>query len=314
MRAQPASMRMSQPVLPNFPCCCVLLLAAGLSACGGAEDVSRSDASALASPVDAGSAVSAAMPDATVAQGCAASDTRVCSCPTGGSGSQRCLAGQFSNTCEGCTAAVVSDRTTKCQPGRYVGTIDIPYYVPTPAGVCGFFTAFGGGGKGIMQFSMGASSDGEFVSVVGAASCLDLNLVDPDAGAPTLVDGGAVTDADGGMLKTLSLELSGAVSCKTGEFMGELRGTYRSVSFCDLGMTESDYFMKGPVRATFDPETQTFMKGTIDLKEPKVLFALGGEAGGSGTWEATLDPTAVTPPAPAKGCLGGVVFQDDLFK
>jgi hypothetical protein len=193
--------------------------------------------------------------------------------------------------------------------------LEIPYYVPGPAGFCGLVTLFGGGGRGEMAFSLAATGNDEFLTVIGSSSCLDINLVSSsDAGTAQLADASGVTTLpDGGMSRTLTMELSGTVDCATGKFSGEVRGTYRSVSFCDFGMTENDYFMKGSVSALFDPATRTFESGTMDLKEPPVLFALGGEAGGTGTWEAKLEPAAVVPAASPKGCLGGVVFRDDLF-
>lgn len=256
----------------------------------------------------------AATLDASLDAGCTAGSFESCACPSGGTGQRRCVAGTFGNTCENCVAINV-DKTTKCVAGRYVGILDIPYYVPGPAGFCGLVTVFGGGGRGEMAFSLGATDNAEFLTVIGSSSCLDLNVTGTsDAGAPYIADASGVTTLpDGGQVRSLTMELSGSVDCATGKFTGEVKGTYRSVSFCDLGMMENDYFLKGPVSATFDPETRTFKGGTMDLKEPPVVFALGGEAGGSGTWEAKLEPSAVTPPAPPKGCLNGVVFRDDLF-
>lgn len=252
--------------------------------------------------------------DATLDAGCTTGALEACDCPSGGSGQRRCVGGAFSNTCEGCVTVSV-DTSTKCVAGRYVGTLDIPYYVPGPAGLCGLVTVFGGGGSGDMAFSLSATDNAEFLTVIGSSSCFDVNVTgSSDAGVPNLPDASGVTTLpDGGTVRSLTMELSGSVDCATGKFTGEVKGTYRSVSFCDLGMTENDYFLKGPVSATFDPVTRTFKGGTIDLKEPPVLFALGGEAGGSGTWEAKLEPNAPPPPASPKGCLNGVVFRDDLF-
>lgn len=250
--------------------------------------------------------------DAGATSACSSGAAQACDCPAGGTGQQRCSGGAF-GSCEGCAPAVVVDKTTKCVAGRYVGMLDIPYYAPGPAGVCGLFTVFGGGGSGPIAFTLGGSSDAEFISVIGSASCLDVMVVgasDPNVPVP---ETGVQVLPDGGVQRAFSMELSGSVDCRTGKFTGEVKGTYRSVSFCDLGMTESDYFMKGPVTAMFDPETRSFVDGSVDLKEPPVLLPLGGEPGGKGSWTAKLDPNAVTPPAPADGCLGGVVFRDDLF-
>jgi hypothetical protein len=236
-----------------------------------------------------------------------------CECPQGGRGQRRCSQGAFGATCEDCAPVVAADTTTKCVAGRYVGMLDIPYYAPGPAGFCGLVTLFGGGGQGVMAFTLGVSDNAEFATVIGSSSCLDVKVVGQKQDGVALPEAGVEVLPDGGVARILSMELSGSVDCRTGKFSGEVKGTYRSVSFCDLGMMENDYFMKGPVTATFDPVTRGFVDGALELKEPPVLLPLGGEAGGKGSWSATLDRDAGTPAAPPEGCLGGVTFRDDLF-
>ncbi|HKO93847.1 MAG TPA: hypothetical protein VJU61_21985, partial [Polyangiaceae bacterium] len=230
----------------------------------------------------------------------------------GGRGVRRCSQGTFGAACEDCAPVVATDTTTKCVAGRYVGMLDIPYYAPGPAGLCGFLTLFGGGGMGAMAFTLGASDNAEFATVIGSSSCLEVKVIGQASNTP-VPEAGVEVLPDGGVQRTLSMELSGSVDCRSGKFSGEVKGTYRSVSFCDLGMTENDYFMKGPVTATFDPVKRGFVDGALDLKEPAVLLPLGGEAGGKGSWSAMLDRDAGTPAAPPEGCLGGVTFRDDLF-
>jgi hypothetical protein len=299
---------MSHRIRPLSPALFWLVLPV-LGACGddggsGGERPRAFDATVAPIAVDAG-----AGPEA----GCASGAVQTCTCPEGGEGEQRCSNGVFSASCEGCGPAVVVDTTTKCVAGRYVGVLDIPYYAPGPAGLCGLVTLFGGGGSGAMAFTLGVSDNAEFASVIGSSSCLDVRVVGQSDPNVPLPEAGVEVLPDGGVARILSMELSGSVDCRTGKFSGEVKGTYRSVSFCDLGMMENDYFMKGPVAAVFDPVKRAFVDGSLDLKEPPVLLALGGEAGGKGSWSAALDRDAGTPPAPAQGCLGGVQFRDDLF-
>jgi hypothetical protein len=283
-----------------------------LCACGDDRaDPHGSGAGALDATLSPSTQHDAAVPDKPAA--CVSGSEQACTCADGSAGSRSCNGGVPSTTCEGCPPEVVIDTSTKCVPGRYVGVLDIPYYAPGPAGVCGLFTIFGGGGMGSMAFTLGASDNVEFATVVGSSSCLDIAVVGQNNPDVPLPEAGVETLPDGGVQRTLSMELSGSVDCRTGKFTGEVKGTYRSVSFCDFGMTENDYFMKGPVSAMFDPVTRSFVDGTVDLKEPPVVLPLGGEPGGKGSWKAKLDLAAVTPPAPAGGCLKGVVFRDDLF-
>jgi hypothetical protein len=202
---------------------------------------------------------------------------------------------------------------TLCVPGRYEGTYDVPNYYPTPAGLCGLVSVFGGGGQGTWKFSLGGAAGGEFITVVEAESCLELNTTSAADGGVASGDAGVASGdagvADGGAaVRPLKLSLTGKVNCATGEFVGEIRGTYRSVSVCSFGMTEDQYFVKGPISATFDPTTKSFVEGAVSLHEPPPLLPFGAPPGGSGTWSASLNPNGVTPPP--EDCLGGVPFQD----
>jgi hypothetical protein len=203
-------------------------------------------------------------------------------------------------------------------PGRYEGTYEIPMYYPTAAGLCGLVTLYGGGGRGTWSFTLGATGTSEFVEVVGAESCLVVDTLPQDAGvgdaggdqdsavwtnAPEGFDAGVRSGAQ-------KLALTGTVDCATGKFKGEVRGTYSAPSICNLGTAVDQYFLKGPVTATFDPKTRSFIDGTVLIYEPPSLIPLGEPAGGSGTWHAALDTDAGVPQSTGEDCLGGVAFQD----
>jgi hypothetical protein len=159
-------------------------------------------------------------------------------------------------------------------------------------------TLFGGSGAADLDFDL-ETTGGELFTVK-TGNCIVLKV--DDAGAPD-------TYGPSGAPK---MALTGQMDCDTGKFVGEVRGYYSSVSICDLGMEKQNYFFKGPVNATFDPSTRSFINGTIVLREPEVLIPLGGEAGGQGTWSATLNPDARAK-SDAGPCLEGVRFPEELF-
>jgi hypothetical protein len=193
----------------------------------------------------------------------------------------------------------------KCVPGHYEGSFEMTY-TPGPAGFCGIATLFGGSGSGKFAFDLESSGSVEFLSV--GNGCVHAQSDSVDAG---LVQIGAEIFAKGVPMHAV---LSGTVDCTTGRLQGELRGTYRSTSVCGLGLAEDDFFFKGPFVGTFDPESGRFTDGTLTLHEPPVAFALAGEPGGSGTWQAALQAADAGAPSvtqsDAGDCLGGVVFED----
>jgi hypothetical protein len=263
--------------------------------------------------------------------GCRPGDTVACVCSDGGIGQQSCVDGGFRGACDHCEEQDTPTGTL-CVPGRYVGAYFIPKYLPTPAGFCGLATIYGGGGIGGWSFTLGETNPGsEFADLVTAQSCLQLSTIGatraaaedagfelPDGGlwtnAPASPDGAVPSDA-GAASPPLSMALTGSVNCATGEFTGEVKGTYRSPSVCGLGTDSMQYFIKGPVKATFDPKTRSFVDGTVDLHEPPLPLAslgIGDQPGGSGVWHAALKQDA-PPPPDAGDCLGGVHFQDFTY-
>jgi hypothetical protein len=180
-----------------------------------------------------------------------------------------------------------------CVPGVYTvktsGT-----YGSTAAGLCGIIGPPDNPVplEGTATFVLESQLQGEF-STVGNG-CIT---------APPPADGGYDIMWRGG--------ITGDVNCGTGEFVGELRSTYNVTSFCDLGVARRDYFAKGIMRARFDPEQQTFVQGSYELHEPAVLFPLGSQPGGSGTWSAVYDADAQVP-GDDRDCIG-IPFPDTLF-
>lgn len=267
----------------------LISLAIALSACS--DDAGSSD-----TPSDVGNAalVDAAAP--LDAGPCVNQQRQACTCASGNTGERVCSNGSF-GACENCATYDASTSTSLCVPGHYVGPMKTTF-VPSAAGFCGLFTVFGGEGSGTWEFTLSASGSTEFFQVE-ANTCI--TLMDSDAGA-------AMPTADGKPPPRLSL--TGKVDCKTGELKGEIKGFYRTVSFCNS--MEENYFYKGPVTAVFDPKTNSFKNGTLKLREPPVLIPLAGEAGGDGTWSATLVPEA-EPVANQQDCFNGIMFRDDLF-
>jgi hypothetical protein len=110
--------------------------------------------------------------------------------------------------------------------------------------------------------------------------------------------------------------MTGIVDCATGTLQGELRGTYRSTSFCGLGLAQDNFFFKGPISGTFDPATRSFADGKLKLFEPPVPIAGAGQPGGEGTWNTTLTDGGTTgdaglnPDGGPADCLDGVMFKD----
>ncbi|MFM2415499.1 MAG: hypothetical protein RL385_222 [Pseudomonadota bacterium] len=291
----------------------LVLLALPASACGSdRQEVDIADAAAIP-PTDGG------IPQAEVdaAPPCVDGQAQPCVCATGGIGSRTCVGGELATTCQDC-AAINTASGTLCVPGRYEGTYEIPMYFPTAAGFCGLITLYGGGGRGTWSFTLGATGTAEFVEVVGAESCLVVDTSPQDAGVGdggVEMDGAVWTNApegyDAGQPSgPQKLALTGTVDCATGKFKGEVRGTYSAPSICNLGTAVDQYFMKGPVTATFDLKTRSFVDGTVTIYEPPSLIPLGEPAGGSGTWRAALIPDAGALPSSGEDCLGGVVFQD----
>lgn len=276
-------------------CVSVSALTLLLAACSHHEHMAADeDESVPSSAVDASDLEAA--PEATHDAGsaaCTEGASEPCICAEGGVGTRVCSRGTPS-ACTACTAT----RSSKCVAGHYTGHMSASY-VPTPAGLCGLITLFGGEGSATIEFDLEAS--GELFTVVGA-SCIQLSVMAADGGSPDEYT----------KMGAQKMALRGQVDCDTGEFKGEVRGTYSSVSLCDLGSEKQSYFFKGPVSARFNPETRAFEAGKIVLREPPVLIPLGGEAGGEGTWSATLNPDAGSRPA-REDCLGGVRFPDELF-
>jgi hypothetical protein len=262
------------------------------NACSHAGE-SEDDNQAIASGDSVSDAGSAALPADAGELDCKQADFEPCNCATGGVGRRVCRQNTWS-ACESCPMP----RTSKCVAGHYSGQMTASY-VPTPAGFCGLITLFGGEGTATIEFDLEAS--GELFTVVGA-SCIQLSVIASDGGVPD----------ETASMAAQKMELRGQVDCDTGEFKGEVRGTYSAVSLCDLGLERQSYFFKGPVTARFDPETRSFMAGRVVLREPPVLLPLAGEAGGEGEWSATLNPDAGSRPD-RKDCLDGVRFPDELF-
>jgi hypothetical protein len=229
---------------------------------------------------------------------------RACVCAPSGSGLETCSGGQY-GPCTGCP--VVAPVFSRCVPGHYTGTFAMSY-TPGPAGLCGVATLFGGSGSGPLEFDVVSSGSTEFFQIGGG--CLRGSSDSVDAG---LVQLGAEVFAKGVEFKA---QVSGSVDCATGLLKGELRGAYRSTSVCGLGLVEDDFFFKGPIRATYDPATQSFKDGYLELLEPPVAVPLSGQPGGKGEWQVARDdagPDAGTSDAAtggARDCLDGVMFKD----
>ncbi len=102
-------------------------------------------------------------------------------------------------------------------------------------------------------------------------------------------------------------EFTGEADCATGLLQGEARGFYTSPSLTALGDVQT-FFYKGSATATFDPETQSFVDGTLELNEPPVL--VGEQPGGKGTWRARLLANEELPPE--EDCLG-IEFPESMF-
>lgn len=189
-----------------------------------------------------------------------------------------------------------------CVPGMYVGKEEM-YWLPGPAGFCGLFTIFGGRGTGrwAMWLDPQHQPDG---SVAKLSGCLELITADP-ANPP-----------EAG-LTAVSALIYGEQDCESGKVTLDLRGGYRTVSTCTVGVIPNDYFFRGPAIAELDPTTHTFINGTIHVREEKTL--LDPQPGGDGTWHATmLEDAGVLAEAGflvvrADSCLGGLVFPHEKF-
>jgi hypothetical protein len=277
--------------------------ACGLALFGGACAEPASDAQG---PLDASFSPlldSAAGPAASCSEG----SQRACVCVPSGSGLETCGGGQF-GPCTGCP--VLAPVLARCVPGHYKGTFSMSY-TPGPAGLCGLATLFGGTGSGPLEFDVVSSGSAEFSQIGGG--CLRGASDAIDAG---LVQLGADVFAKGVAFKA---QVSGSVDCTSGVLKGELRGTYRSTSFCGLGLVEDNFFFKGPIRATYDPTTQSFKDGFLELLEPPVAVPLSGQPGGKGDWQVVRDDGGVATDTATDGgeaqgqasdCLDGVMFKD----
>jgi hypothetical protein len=254
-----------------------------------------------------------ALTDAAVIQTeCSDGETESCDCDdAGSSGLRACVGGQYSS-CTGCFSN--PGQTSKCVAGHYTGRFSMSY-TPGPAGICGLTTLFGGSGAGPLAFDVVSNGSDEFYQIGGG--CLRGRSDQVDAG---IVQIGADIFAKGVEFKAI---VSGVVDCATGNLEGELRGTYRSTSFCGVGLVQDDFFFKGPIKATYNPDTKSFEMGTLVLHEPPVAVPLNGQPGGMGTWQVTLGggdggveagnlygDAGLSGDGGSFDCLDGVMFKD----
>jgi hypothetical protein len=224
---------------------------------------------------------------------CAEGATRGCACASGGTGLQTCRAGAY-GACGSCDVS----KPTKCVAGRYRGSFEMTYR-SSPAGICGLTAQLeqtSAQGDWTFDLKEETVSTGEFATYVVNGGCL----------------GSEGSVADSGAVRTPPIHamLIGMVDCATGVLTGQLKGTYRATSVCDLGLVENNYFFLGTMTGTFDPATKSFRDGTMVWTEPRVL--LPPQPGGSGAWNASLLLDAASPALPTD-CLRGVTFRDDLF-
>jgi hypothetical protein len=258
------------------------LVAFGLSACAerGTGGAPREDAAVIADAT-----VNA--PDASV---CVSGATATCVCDTG-LGSRTCVDGQWA-ACGAC-APPPDDGKVRCVAGRYRAHTSIAYR-PSPAGIC-FLAAPGEATQfeGDMTFTLDREGNAEFYSV--GNGCLRVDGQGEDAG-PSDIDWRA--------------EVVGEVDCTTGVLNAEIRATYFVVSVCTLGLVPTRYFAKGPMRAIYNPDTQVFENGTVEMWEPPVL--LGGPPGGTGNWTADYEGESTADDLDAGPCLN-VPFDDSVF-
>jgi hypothetical protein len=249
---------------------------------------------------------------------CDEGETDPCVCTDGsGIGTRGCIDGRFGGACTACTPPV---NGTPCQPGRYTGEFTILTYLPRAASLCGFYSAFGGSGVGSFQFTLGGGASGsEFLDVVATESCLELvtngeadgGLQSPDV-PQALADAGPPPEGN-----TTSMGLEGSVDCATGDFKGELKGVYHApLSVCGgvFGGGEEEYYStKGTLTARYDPKTQTFVDGVIDIQEPMndlyYLLPIGERFGGAGPWTGKLALEAPAP-APRSECYDTAHYKD----
>jgi hypothetical protein len=274
---------------------CAIALAPLFCACGDRAPAAAPDSSV---PLALDDAAALATPDAAPPR-CTEGSTIPCACASANRvGRRSCVDGVYADTCEDCKPGSL------CTPGRYEGRYAIPEYMPVAAGFCGLFTVFGGPGSGAIAFTLAPASDDEFAEIVSTDSCLELTI-ENDAGTP---------DADAGVagVSTLRMELSGKVDCATGLLEGEVRGVYYSVSLCNGGTVQDYYSMKGRVTAAYDPDTERFGAGVLDIHEPAQLLDVLGftkPPGGRGSFEAAWAPDAGAP-LDAGDCLGGQPYED----
>lgn len=267
----------------------LILTLLSLTACGESSDTEE----VASQQSDAQATVLG--PDAQTAS-CSEGEERVCTCTTGSTGTQFCSGGRLGE-CTGCAAQKPGSATGGfCVPGRYKGR-SFGKYTPGPAGVCGLFTLFSGEGESDWIFDLQADGTTEFFTV--GNGCVVSIITNKDG----------KSNAD----DPLRMQLTGKVDCATGKLTGELRGTYSTVSFCDLGMEVKPYFFKGSMTADFDAATKTFINGKYSVKEPPVLLPLNGQPGGEGTFSAKLSDEPIETNA-AQDCLKGRVFPEEEFK
>jgi hypothetical protein len=272
---------------------------AGLAgACGGTDAPTMMAMPDGGGAPEFGDAAQIAVPDA--ARYCDDGQSQVCACSEGGIGARRCVDGVYA-ACVGCSAAPGPGDGARCVPGTYVGTWTLDYRAG-PNGFDGLFGPFEAThSEGSWSFTLARDGNGEFFTVGNGC----LRMLDPTTGAEPVG-----VDVQGTLTKPFRAQIIGQVDCATGILDGELRGYYTATNYASLGTAVNTYYVKGPIRGSFDATEKQFVAGTWDPREPPVL--LGDPPGGQGTWSAawtTSDDSA----SDAKDCLDGVPFMDALF-